>query len=102
MSSESVQVEPADQKTWSDCFRCKFTMLPKLCKHLAEPELEVLGGCPVASVPMIHTGLYAVQIAWWLSFFPPERFLILSSSELRDPAAAVKVRTSAGFTNQFP
>ena len=34
----------------------------------------------------------AAQLAWWLSFFPPDRFLILLSSELRDRATATAVR----------
>lgn len=72
-------------------------MLPQLCKHLAESELKALGGCPTGSVPMVHTGMYAVQIAWWLAFFPPESFLILTSSELRDPALAVQVCTATEY-----
>lgn len=49
---------------------------------------------------MLHTGLYAVQIAWWLAFFPPERFLILTSSELRDPTSAVQVCTTTEYLDQ--
>ena len=28
-------------------------------------------------------GHYAAQLAWWLNFFPPERFLLLNSEDLR-------------------
>lgn len=92
----------ASRKTWSDCFSCKFTVMQQLCKHLAQSEIKVLGGsCPTGSVPMVHTGLYAAQIAWWLAFFPPERFLILTSSELRDPTSAVLVCTTTAIFLDF-
>lgn len=35
---------------------------------------------------------YAAQIAWWLAFFPPEQFIILTMDDLRDPRRRMRVR----------
>jgi hypothetical protein len=35
---------------------------------------------------------YAAQIAWWLNFFPPERFMVISSSELQKEENRLRVR----------
>lgn len=37
-------------------------------------------------------GEYASKLAWWLAFFPPERFLIVTSQQLRAPGGRVRVR----------
>lgn len=42
-------------------------------------------------LPMFSSAV-AAQIAWWLSFFPSEQFLILTSSELRTQEGAIRVR----------
>jgi hypothetical protein len=44
---------------------------------------------------ILHNGLYAAQIAWWLAFFPAEQILILQHSETkpRAPAKRAEVRT---------
>lgn len=44
----------------------------------------------------------APQIAWWLAFFPAERFLFVTSAELRDPARAHAVRPSSFASHQIP
>lgn len=36
--------------------------------------------------------MYAPQLAWWLSFFPAHRFLVLPSALLHDEARQVEVR----------
>lgn len=38
------------------------------------------------------SSVVAPQLAWWLAFFPPERFLILTSGQLHDPTLAREVR----------
>lgn len=66
---------------------------------LSHEEALALGGCKhnliphVASMPLTQYGLYAAQIAWWMSFFPPDSFLILTREELMDPDRVFKVRT---------
>jgi hypothetical protein len=57
--------------TWGTCTRCK---------KRARKGIYVL-----------HRGQYAVQLAWWLAFFRPERFLIVTAAELKDPNAQVEV-----------
>jgi hypothetical protein len=39
----------------------------------------------------VLVGFYAAQLAWWLSFFPPDRFLLVTSQELHDPDTALQV-----------
>ena len=41
---------------------------------------------PVCSAPPngITVGHYAAQLSWWFSFFSPDRFLILSSTDVQD------------------
>lgn len=36
---------------------------------------------------------YAAQLAWWLAFFPPEQFLILTVDDLRSPRRRLRVRS---------
>jgi hypothetical protein len=40
----------------------------------------------------VDVGNYAAQLAWWLAFFPADRFLILASQELREPSGRKRVR----------
>lgn len=63
------------------------TQLPEVHRSklgcVSEPKL----------MTFVQYSSYAAQIAWWLAFFPPEQFLVLTISELRDPARRVKVRS---------
>lgn len=45
---------------------------------------------------------YAAQIAWWLAFFPPEQFLILTNDDLRDPRRRVRVRRPCSPSSPAP
>ena len=42
----------------------------------------------------VATGHYAAQLAWWLQFFPPERFLVVTSAQLA-PGPRLQVRRPA-------
>jgi hypothetical protein len=91
-----VQVpNPDDRRTWGDCWRCEHFVYA--CKLLSHVESQALGGCAhnriphVATMPLTQYGLYAAQIAWWLSFFPPESFMIVTREELRDSKRVLPV-----------
>lgn len=56
---------------------------PRALRHACELH-EPIGDGVVPS-------LYAAQLAWWLNFFPPERFLVLPSSGSRELKAAAEV-----------
>lgn len=95
-----LQVEdPEQRKTWNDCWRCDHFVYS--CKLLSHDEAHGLGGCRqnviphVPTMPLTQYGLYAAQIAWWMSFFPPETFLILTREELQDDARVIPVRRNA-------
>ena len=74
------------------------------CQRLSHDEQQALGGCEpnmiphVPTVPLTQYGLYAAQIAWWMSFFPPETFLMLTQEELQDPECVVPVRMHRSHT----
>jgi hypothetical protein len=103
-----------------DCFRCSFNYIEvdtepahTACRRLlnasyyATQNSSVKGvssftpggispdekgfSCYVPHFKFIDQSKYAAQLAWWLLFFPPERFLIVSSWQLRDPYEAAKV-----------
>jgi hypothetical protein len=81
----------APKATWADCWRCVFGVAEHLCDDLQDDEKKAVGGCPPSSLLTTHVSLYAAQIAWWLSFFPPDRFLFLMSKDLQDPDGAMEV-----------
>lgn len=87
-----------DRLTWNDCWKCEHFVYE--CTMLNDLEKEALGGCNYTSIPHVPTvpltqyGLYAAQIAWWLSFFPPEQFMILTQEEIEDSDSALDVRSS--------
>lgn len=45
---------------------------------------------------------YAAQLGWWLSFFPPEQFLVLTADDLRDPHRRLKVCPSRTPQPPYP
>ena len=61
--------------SWKDCF----------CRHETAIERSFM------------IGEYASKLAWWLAFFPPERFLIIRSAQLRDPGGSVQVGRCPGL-----
>lgn len=91
-----VQGSPA---TWWDCHRCHFGYVDQNVSSGACAELERTGppdfqDCSVPSHRFIDHGLYAAQLAWWLRFFPPEQFLIISAWQLRDEFERIRVRAA--------
>lgn len=44
---------------------------------------------------MVDVSNYAAQIGWWLNFFAPDRFIVISSADLRSNKSQVEVRMSA-------
>eukprot|EP00892_Ulva_mutabilis_P012431 jgi/Ulvmu1/9560/UM053_0049.1 len=73
-------------RTWGDCWRCYYPTFQKKKCHAAPAAVQdAHRGCEPPSVPTTHVAYYAAQLAWWLAFFPPERFLILTSAELHSP-----------------
>ena len=94
-----VQAEdPEERRTWGDCWRCDQHIDD--CDELSAKEARAVGGCTpnqmplVPDMPLTHFGMYAPQLAWWLSFFPPENFVVLTSEELHDPDRVCLLYTS--------
>lgn len=76
--------------SWGDCWPCSFAVINRdACgeRGLTEERCRQLTG-----VPNVHVSYYAPQIAWWLAFFPPERFLVFTSQQLREPQQQLEVR----------
>ena len=94
-----------------DCFRCSFNHIESqnahtmaACDNLnfknSNHTHEVVNtadegsthiNCSVPHFGFIDNPKYGAQLAWWLQFFPPEQFLIVSAWQLRDPEESVKV-----------
>jgi hypothetical protein len=86
----------SNSKTWYDCHRCGFTYIAREsskleCARLEEEKHPYLS-CSQPSYRFIDHGLYAPQLAWWLRFFPPDRFMFISAWQLRDPDTCIQVR----------
>ena len=90
------EIAPEDRKSFGECNRC--FLATRWCDELTDAEKEAFGGCAVHKVPhipqlpVLQYGLYAAQISWWLSFFPPDRFMILRQEDTKDPEKALEVR----------
>lgn len=79
-------------RTWGDCWRCYYpTFMKRYCKSSPADVQEALRDCNPPSLPTTHVAYYAAQLAWWLAFFPPERFLILTSAQLHSPEEQLEV-----------
>eukprot|EP00892_Ulva_mutabilis_P001536 jgi/Ulvmu1/11383/UM075_0045.1 len=80
-------------KTWQECFRCSYMLFNTThCRtQLPAPDRGRIG-CDLEPklLTFVQYSSYAAQIAWWLAFFPPEQFLILTIAELRNPARRVE------------
>ena len=82
-------------RTWGDCWRCYYpNFVKRQCEASPPGVREAFRGCSPPSLPTTHVAYYAAQLAWWLRFFPPERFLIISSWQLHDPVERIRVRCS--------
>eukprot|EP00210_Caulerpa_lentillifera_P008671 g8270.t1 len=79
-----------DNKNWNDCFGCMgyLTRVRKDC-HNRPYFFKREGGnreCLFFSEQIISRGLYAAQLAWWFSLFPPENFVVILSHDFyKDP-----------------
>eukprot|EP00892_Ulva_mutabilis_P004466 jgi/Ulvmu1/2391/UM131_0002.1 len=90
--------------TWGDCWGCVFSNVDKsACDRLAvsKKACDSIKGMRPAFM-----SYYAAQIAWWLSFFPPDRFLIITSQQLHNPDQQVQIlnqiRDHAGVSSVAP
>ena len=90
-------------RTWFSCFPClhshvNFTACqPDTLGSADAPHMQLR--TPACDDPAgfdpIDVSAYAPQLAWWLTIFSPERFLVVPSSLLHDPAQQVQVRTAS-------
>ena len=79
-------------KQWNDCFACLYTVPDWSIRKATCKPLGLLHRASATDNPCkpslelymyVAYGHYAAQLAWWLNFFPPERFLLLNSEDLR-------------------
>jgi hypothetical protein len=92
-----MQNPAAPKATWADCWKCTRFSPRHICTVQQDDEEAARSGQPLTSVPTTHVSLYAAQIAWWLSFFPPDRFLFLMSKDLHSPDGAMEVCSNSQF-----
>ena len=80
---------------WHDYFACRHkSPRAQQCRQLLprdQPELQRQCATQLGIGDPLVPSLYAPQLAWWLTFFPPERFLVLPSVSSRDAAGGAKV-----------
>ena len=88
MGKESLLVVQGGSKDWLDCNKCKNSH-KELDKCKPEHQRICYGRNGFTTVGVSN---YAAQLSLWLSFFPPDRFLILTSNDLRDPTKQLVVR----------
>jgi hypothetical protein len=93
-----AHVQASDSTSWWDCHKCGFSFIARFqpdiktkCQALRLSGPPEFRNCALPHYRFIDHGLYAAQLAWWLSFFPPERFLIISAWQLHDLDEAVRV-----------
>ena len=91
-------------RQWNDCFSCHYIVHDwerrrHLCRlvGLLQDTCAIENPCkPQVELYMyVAYGHYAAPLAWWLNFFPPDRFLILNNEELRSSPVAVANRVAA-------
>jgi hypothetical protein len=92
------------RKSWHSCHRCRYGhVVRSKCAErnrgggkvpFFQPcENAMRGrGRDDAAFSVLAIGNYAAQIAWWLQFFPADRFIIVSAAQLRDPVARLQAR----------
>lgn len=83
----------SNNKTWHSCFQCHYSHVDSsACNSLNDRDRQLLEQCNQHfGFGMLSVSNYAAQLAWWLNFFTPDRFLIISSQELRDEESSMKV-----------
>ena len=89
-------VQASDHTTWHQFFSCAFNYINVAQEPVAvacEEQQSSLGArnCSVPHYGFIDHGMYGAQLAWWLQFFPPEQFLVVSSGQLWDPHERIQV-----------
>jgi hypothetical protein len=73
------------------------------CSKLSHEDLIKFERCnSERRFTMLDASNYAAQIGWWLNFFPPERFVVVSSLELRDGRGRIEVCWGLELTLVFP
>lgn len=92
VTSDACLQEPT--QTWHTCFHCVYSLVDReQCSALEAADQEVFEQCPTGrGFNMVDVSNYAAQIGWWLNFFPPERFIVVSSLELRNEEGRITVR----------
>ena len=86
--------------TWHDCYRCRYDSVSlDACKSrdAGEPpfapcERVLRGRGTQVAHKVLAAGSYAAQLAWWLQFFPPERFMVITATQLEDEPQRLQVR----------
>jgi hypothetical protein len=80
-------------RTWHSCFQCHYSHVDLgQCRYLSDSDRMRFPLCSKTyGFNMLDVSNYAAQLAWWLAFFPPERFIVVSSQELRNEESRIKV-----------
>ena len=100
-----LQGSSAEKHTWHECFGCEFSDRDGPgCEGVdTDFEDDSAIGAPLCGVDLtagasravfeaITRSSYAAQLAWWLQFYSPERFLFVAAPELQDTAKLPEVR----------
>ena len=77
----------AHPKAWDDCYHCKFTFANEtVCRSLLKWDKQPCHAPPFLT---LSVSMYAAQLSWWFAHFPKEKFMFITSNELRkgDPIA---------------
>ena len=96
--TESKQSEPAGSSIYHSVQADPLTYMECICDRVNGDNDWWAPTREYAMPPLInyHLPMFSsavgAQIAWWLAFFPPERFLILTSAELRTQEGSIAVR----------
>ncbi|NJR41872.1 MAG: hypothetical protein HC767_03635 [Akkermansiaceae bacterium] len=90
-------LQASDHTTWHECFPCAFNFIDlgnETVQQACQQHEKFLKNqnCSEPHYGFIDHGLYGAQLAWWLRFFPPEQFMVVSSGQLRNPEERIQVR----------
>ena len=105
-----MQVTQDRAMSWHDCFRCRYSSVSlDACEarnssrpHFA-PCARAFGKREMQAVyNVLSAGHYAAQLAWWLQFFPPERFMVVTSAQLVDNKARTQVQPNSSLHLLIP
>lgn len=68
-------------KAWDDCYHCKFTFANEtVCRNVLKWDKQP---CHAAPFLTLSVSMYAAQLSWWFAHFPKEKFMFITSNELR-------------------